>query len=288
MKIRTKLALLLCAALVATTLASTVLQVQLTVRQLERQARWQALEAAQNIKVDLEKDITIDSDEEDISEELKAWSRRHQVAIELAFNDEQDATVSFSLGLQEAEPKIKSTPRPSRKRPAVRRDEIRRALTDHGDTARAPSARLVEPMWRTPDRSDSPAWAALVGSQPPPRKPPKAFVVDVRDEPQRQARAWAAQVELTQPRRGLLTVRVSMDQADRVAKNLTLVSAGVGGTATLLLLVISVLIANRIVGRPVAELASAMRIVGGGDLSRRVAERGLRRDRDAGRAASTP
>ncbi len=55
--------------------------------------------------LDLEKNLTVDADEDEISEQLKYQQRRHRnvVNLELTFNDEEDATVSYTLGFQEEE-----------------------------------------------------------------------------------------------------------------------------------------------------------------------------------------
>jgi signal transduction histidine kinase len=271
LKVWTKLALLLSAALIVTTVASTAMQVIWTTNVLEKQASKQATAAAEDIKADLEKSIKDDTDSDDIAEILKDEQRRHRVAtIELIFDDAEDATVSFSLGFQEEEPKIKKTQRPVKKKAGVRRDEIRRALSDHGESLRPPVERVVEAMWRTPERGESPAWSQLAASVPPPKRPPRAFLVDLREEEQRRARAMKAEVELVAPRHALLRVSLSLDAADRLATIEKIVSATVTGTALLLLLLVTAYIANRIVGRPVTEIADAMSTVGEGDLSRRV------------------
>ena len=274
MKIRTKVILLLSAGLIATTLASTLLQVFWTNNVLEREAKTQAEDSARDIQADLEKTLKEDSDADDISDALKEELRFHpHVAnIEVKYEGDEDTT-SFTLGFREEEPRIKSTPHPARKRPAVRRDEVRRALSDHGESSRPPAFRQVDPLWRTPDRYDSPEWAHLAARLPAqPRRPIKAFLVEQPDESQRQQRAAEAQVELTKPRRGILTARVSLEPAERLVRYEKIISATVTGAVLLLLLLGTTYILNQIVGRPVSDLASAMRRVGEGDLSPRVVE----------------
>lgn len=279
MKIRTKLVLLLCAALVVTTVASTVIQVRWTREALEAQTEQQATETAVDIAADLERNIKEDWDEDDISERLKYEVRRHRTLanIELTIDsDEEDTTVSYHLGFQEEEPNIKSTSRPVKKPPPPKREEARRALIEHGENDRPPGERGVEPMWRTSKHPPSATWARLAAHLPPPvRRASKALLVDLRDQAERQGRALevSVPVSLAGPRRGLLTVRLSLDSADRLAHIEKVVSASVTGTALLLLMIVTALIANRIVGKPVEELAGAMRGVEEGDLGARVEER---------------
>ena len=276
MKIRTKLVLLLCAALVVTTIVSTYLQVIWTRDALEDQASDQARADAVDTAKDLQAHITSDSDADEISDLLKEEVRRHRAvaSMEFTFNSDENTTVSVDLRAIDAEANVKSTARPPKRKPAVRRDEIRRALSEHGESSRPPGDRTVEPLWRTPDRSDSPLWARLSLTVPPPKPQPKGpFLVESQDEQHRQGRFFETSVPVVGARRGQLTVRVSLEIIDRLARIEKVVSAGVTGSAVLILILVTAFIANRIVGRPVAELAGAMRGVEGGDLSRRVLAR---------------
>src|SRR5258708_2317991 len=51
-----------------------------------------------------------------------------------------------------------------------RRDEARSAYYDHGESARAPGSRAIEPGWRTPDKPSTDRWPARA-TQPAPVKP---------------------------------------------------------------------------------------------------------------------
>jgi signal transduction histidine kinase len=127
-------------------------------------------------------------------------------------------------------------------------------------------------MWRTPDRADSAGWFRL--HPPPARKPPKAFLVDTRDEAHRaqQSLEVSVPVDLEGPRHGQLTLRVSLESIERLIRIEQFVAAAVTGTALLLVLIVALITMERLVGRPVEDLARAMRGVEGGDLRVRVAE----------------
>ena len=72
------------------------------------------------------------------------------------------------------------------------------------------------------------------------------------------------------PRKGLLAVRVSMAPIDALIRTEEVASVAVTGAALLVLIIVVSIVAQRVVGRPVAELESAMRVVEGGDLTARV------------------
>jgi signal transduction histidine kinase len=274
-KIRTKLVLLLSAALVATMVASTWARVRWTRQRLEQQALEQAKETASAIAADLEQHIKEDSDDDDISERLKFELRRHPSVsnVEFSFDSDEDTTVNFHLAFTEEEPRIQHTPRPQRKiRPAPqRRDDARRALADHGESERAPGDRMAEPLWRTPDRPESSRWAQLAARPPPAAKrPPKAFLVDLRGEAQKQgvrSLEVSAPVDPEGPRHGQLMARFSLRLIDEVIANEERVSALVTGVVLILLMIIAAVIVDRVVAAPVRELAEAMRRVEGGGLA---------------------
>lgn len=282
MKIRTKLVLLLSAALSVTMAAATWLRISWTRETLDARAHAQADETAVAIAADLEQNISDDTDEEEISERLKYQQRKHRAVdkIELTFNTDEETTVSFQLEVAEEDPHIERTPRPhgrQRLAAAVRRDELRHALGDHGDVMRAPADRLSEPLWRTPERGVSSRWWRLAPRQTQPRRPTRPIVVDIRDPARRGERYLQVSqpVDPEGPRRGQVVVWFSVGDIDRLIRTEQVVSAVFTGAAVLLLMFLAALIVERVVGRPVAELTRAMREVEGGDLSRRVVVRGV-------------
>src|SRR5690606_26729267 len=110
---------------------------------------------------------------------------------ELTFDSDEETTVSYNLDFKAEEPDIKSVAKPQRPRRApVRRDDVRRALFDQGLPFHAPGDRGVEPLWRTPDRPDSTRWARLAQTAAPPKRPPRAVLVDLRGEPERQGQRY--------------------------------------------------------------------------------------------------
>ena len=282
MRIRTKLVLVLTAVLVVTTVASAALRLVLLRDRLETRAKAQARETATDIAADLERQIKDDWDDDDIAERLKFALRRHpSVAnIEFSFDSDEETTVNFHLDFAAEEAQVKRTPRPARKAKAqaVVRHENRRALYDHGDSLRRPGERTVEPMWRTPDRPESSRWAVLAPRPAPPPKASRPLLVDLRSEAERQGQRryldLTAAVDPEGPRRGQLKARVSLEAIDSLIRQDQTVTAVASSSTLLLLVLLAALIADRIVGRPVGELTLAMRRVGEGDLSRRVAARG--------------
>src|SRR6185436_11186866 len=115
--------------------------------------------------------------------------RRHRTVdkVEFTLDRDEDTTLSFHLEFQQEYPEIKRKSRPAKKHlpPAQRRDQLRRALLDHGGSARPPDERLSEPLWRTPERAPSSRWSRL-DPRPPPPKATRPIVVDIRDEEQKR------------------------------------------------------------------------------------------------------
>jgi two-component system NtrC family sensor kinase len=285
-KIRTKLVLLLSAALVATIVTSTWLRIHLTRDRLEQRARQQATETAADIAADLEKDIKEDSDDDFVSERLRFELRRHpSVAnLEFSYDSDEETRTDIRIGVTRETPEIKHTPRPEKKLRAglQLRQDVRRSLYDHGESSRRPGERAVEPLWRTPDRVDSTRFAQLATRpQPAAHRASKPILVDLRNEAERHGGRYFAvstPVDPEGPRRGQINVRVSLQSVDDLIRDEETVSAMVTGAVLVLLMLITTVIIERVVGRPVAELARAMRFVEGAGLSEieapRVAERG--------------
>ena len=274
-KIRSKLVLLLSAALVVTMVTSTWLRIRLTRDRLEQRAREQATETAVDIAADLEKDIKEDSDDDFVSDRLGYELRRHRSVanIEFSYDSDEDTRTAIQVGAARDRPEIKHTPRPPRKmRSGTQlRQDTRRSLYDHGDSARRPGERAIEPLWRTPDRIESTRWHEL-GARPSPaaHRVAKPILVDLRNEAERQGGRYfqvSAPVDPEGPRRGQINARVSLQLVDDLIRTEETVSAIVTGAVLVLLMLTTTLIIERVVGRPVAELALAMRVVEGAGLS---------------------
>ncbi len=285
MKLRTKLLLLLSAALVATIVTSTWLRIRLTRERLEQRARQQASETVADIAADLEKDIKEDSDDDFVSERLSFEARRHPSVANLEFSyfSDEETRTDIRIAARSETPEIKHTPRVERKlRSGIQlRQDIRRALWDHGGAMHRPGERTVEPLWRTPDRIESTRWAQLGARPPAARHPPKPILVDLRNEAERHGGRYfavSAPVDPEGPRRGQIDVRVSLQSVDDLIRDEETIGALVSIAVVLLLLTFTTITIQRVVGRPVEELARAMRVVEGAGLSEveapRVAERG--------------
>ncbi len=276
MKLRTKLVLLLSAALVVTMVTSTWLRIRWTRERLERHAKEQASETAVDIASDLEQHMRDDADDDDIAERLKFELQKHRSVANIEFSyDTDEETTSYVLIFTDEEPRIKKTPRPPHKsRPAnVTRYETRRAFYDHGESLRPPGERAIEPQWRTADRADSSRWAVLNARPPTPKKPRLPIVVGAVAG-QRYLDVPNVPVDPEGPRKGQLTVRVSLASIDALIRTEEVASVAVTGFAVLFLIVVVSVVAQRVVGRPVAELENAMRAVEAGDLGARVNVRG--------------
>jgi len=274
-KVRTKLTLLLTAALVVTMAVSTLLRIRWTKTQLEDQLDKSARETAELIAAELNKRLTPDKDGDEVAEELAKVKLRHPVVadIQLTFEIDDDTTSTFSLGSNMDEPQVAKRPRAPRARPApVRRDDARRAIYDHGESTRPPGARTVEPMWRTPDRPEPSRWPQTAAPHPAP-KVTRTFREGERGrQPVSEA---TAPIDPEGPRHGSILVSVSRDPIERIVRTEQISSGLITGGAVLILMVLTTVIVNRVVGRPVAELAGAMKRVEGGALDERVlAQRG--------------
>ncbi len=268
MKIRTKLVLLLSAALVVTMTVSTLLRIRWTRTRLETQLRNQAQDAADAIAADLTRQLTPDKDDEDISEELKKAMLRHPTVagIRLNFDTDEETTATFELPSKTVEPTVKKNPKEIRSRgPGARRDDARRALYDHGENSRRPLDRIAEPLWRTRDRLES--------SRLPVRPVPAQHAPHVFYEGRHGLYEAHASVEPTGPRHGELTVSVIKDPIEQLIRHETVSSILITGAAVGLLVLLATFIVARVVGRPVSELQLAMARVEGGALDERVEPR---------------
>jgi len=271
-KIRTKLVLLLSAALVVTMGVSTLLRIRWTRTRLEDQLRETAKDTAEAIAGELTKRLAPEMDQDEIVEELAKVKLRHPGAdLELALDTDEDTVSTFTYGSNMDEAQVAKHPKAARLRPvAQRRDDARRALYDHGESTRRPGARTVEPMWRTPDRPEPSRWPPRVA--PAPTQAPHVVARTFRESDRGRFPVFEvkAPVDPAGPRRGELTLWVTREPIERTVRTEKISSVLITGGAVLVLVLVSGLIVNRVVGKPVSELEAAMERVEGGALDERV------------------
>jgi len=270
MKIRTKLILLLSAALVVTMLVSTWLRIDFTRRRLEEQLKQSAQDTAVLIANDLSQRLHSEMDQDEINEQLKDEQRRHPGGdLVLYLDTDEDTVSSFALAQSMEEAKVDKKPRQvSKKPPAQRREEARRAYYDHGESTRPPGTRMVEALWRTPDKPDpGDRWPARV-VQTPPRKP--TITVEVKGTPGKILVEAKADVDPQGPMHGVLVVTKSDEPVAALVRAEEISSVLITGSAVILLMLLTAYIVNRVVGRPVGVLEVAMKRVEGGMLDERV------------------
>jgi signal transduction histidine kinase len=276
MKIRTKLVLLLSTALVVTTGFSTYLRLRWTRARLEERLLESARETADAISVELQKRLTPDTDsDERVGVELAEVMRRHPVVADLEWAPDSDEDVSktFSLAPSMDEPLVKKRPRNSHVRTdRVRREDLRRALYDHGQSTRLPGQRTIEPLWRTPDRMESSRWPsrAVSGFGSPSAQ---AHIVRAGSRGNQRVYEVRVPVDPDGPLRGELTIAVTREPIEQLIRTEKISSVLITGAAILVLVVLTTIIVNRVVGRPVSELEQAMTRVEGGALAERVEPR---------------
>jgi signal transduction histidine kinase len=273
LKVRTKLILLLSAALFVTMAVSTYLRIRWTRIRLETQLRESAKDTAEAIAADLTKRLTADKDGDEVADELAKVKLRHPVVadLQLTLDTDEDTTSTFSLPANTDEPQVAQRPRSARLRPLPqRRDDARRALWDHGESWRRPGSRAVEPMWRTPDRPDPSRWPHAIEPQPQPR-----VARTFREGERGRQPVYEVQIAVDPdgPRHGQLTIAVTREPIERIVRTEQISSMLITGGAVLLLMMITALIVNQVVAKPVTELELAMKRIEGGQLDQRVEAR---------------
>jgi signal transduction histidine kinase len=270
MKIRTKLILLLSAALIVTMLVSTWLRIRWTQRRLEDQLRQSAQDTAVIISNELSSRLRSEMDPDEIEQELKEAQRRHPGGdLVLNLDTDEDTVSSFALAQSMEDAKVDKKPRQlTKKSPPQRREEARRAYYDHGESTRPPGQRMLEPLWRTPDKPDPGDRWPLRSTQAPLRKP--ATTVEVKGTPGRILVRVRAPVDPPGPMHGELFVTKSDEPVASVVRAEEISSALITGSAVLLLMLFTAYVVNRVVGRPVSVLEAAMKRVEGGMLDERV------------------
>ncbi len=266
--LRTKLVLLLSAALVATFFVSTVLRIRWTRARLEAQLKQSANDIAVAIAADLAKHLTPDKDDDDISEELRAVKLRHPFAgsyIQLDWSPDDDVISTYTLPAEASETQV-AHHTIKNKGQTVRRDEARRALFDHGQTMLRPTNRSTEPPWRTPDRPPSSRWPSAGAVAPKPSG--HTF--------QQGIRGSNPVIEVSVPvdppgiGHGQLMVSMSREPVEDVIRAERNASVAIATIGLLVFVLITTLIVDRVVGRPVTAMQLAMQSVQGGALDARV------------------
>jgi two-component system, NtrC family, sensor kinase len=270
MKIRTKLILLLSAALIVTMLVSTWLRIDWTRRRLEEQLTQSAQDTAVAIANELTQRLRSEMDPDEIGEQLKDEQRRHPGGnLVLNLDTDEDTVSSFALGQSMEDAKVDKKPRQVAKRsPVQRREEARRAYYDHGESTRPPGQRMVEPMWRTPDKPDPSERWPMRSAQLLPHKP--AIKVSTQGAPGKIIVKVSAPVDPEGPMRGELIVTKSDEPVAQVVRAEEISSVLITGSAVALLMLFTAFVVNRVVGRPVSLLEAAMKRVEGGMLDERV------------------
>ncbi|HEY2746674.1 MAG TPA: HAMP domain-containing sensor histidine kinase [Polyangia bacterium] len=270
MKIRTKLILTLSAAVIVTMLVSTWLRIDWTRRRLEEQLKQSAQDTAVLIANELSKRLHSEMDTDEIQAELKEAQRRHPGAdLFLSLDTDEDTVSSFALGQSMEDAKIDKKPRPvAKKTPTQRREEARRAYYDHGESTRRPGRRMVEALWRTPDKPDPGDRWPPRAVQAPPRK--ATVTVEAKGTPGRIIVTAHALIDPPGPMHGDLIVTKSDEPVASVVRAEEISSVLITGSAVLLLMLFTAYTVNRVVGRPVSVLEAAMKRVEGGMLDERV------------------
>jgi two-component system NtrC family sensor kinase len=275
MKIRTKLILLLSAALVATMVLSTWLRIRWTRSRLEAQLRQSARDTAAVIAEDLAKRLRPEMAQDEVQELLKDAMRRHPGAdlVDLTLDTDEDDALSFSLATSMDEAQVNKRPRsPARqKSQQQRREDGRRAYYDHGESSRPPGLRAIEPLWRTPDKPapGNERWPPRT-IQPQPTRPPVSLRLAQEGARGRMVYEASAAVDPAGPRRGQLLLRKSDEPIAELVRTEELNSGLITGSAVIILMMITAFIVDRIVGQPVSLLEAAMKRVEGGSLDERV------------------
>ncbi len=262
MKVRTKLVLLLSSALVVTLALSTVATIELSRKRLEEQLRDSAQDTADAIASDLKSRLDSASTEDDISEELKTVKLVHRVDayIELALSSDEDTSV-FRLDLN-ANAVVSKKPKLSSKKEAkARLSEARRALYDHGESSRRSTLRDADPLWRTPDRPG--ALLAVQPVRPTVTRGPRTFREGLRGH--NPVYEIHRPFDLSDGRRGELTVSVLREPIDNLVRSESRYSAVIAGSTIFLFMLMTSLIVNRVVGKPVSRLEQAMKRVEAGE-----------------------
>lgn len=271
LSIRSKLIGLLSVLLLLVLVTSTIAGRVLLKRRVDEHMRREAEATAQDLATNLEDYLKHERSDEEVKARLEALRGRHRIFdLSLIIDSESGDKVQIVLP-QTGSAEISHPERPRHPRSdRVLAYESRRALSDRGQPSRPPLLRGVEPQWRLPDRGASSRWAQAF---PPPEAPlqKQSRSINTSEGSSQCQRCVTAVADLDPmgPQRGKLRVTVPLDRYDQVLRDQIGISALTALGALLVLLLSTVYIVNRVVARPVSELAQAMREVEGGNLQRR-------------------
>lgn len=284
MSLRTKLVGLLSALLLLVLVTSTLAGRYLMNGRVTAHMRAEAEATARDLAVSLEEYLKRERSDDEVKARLEEWRGRHRIFdLSLLIDNETGEPLQIVLpqsgGVEISHPERARTGGKARPERAVQYD-ARRALWDHGETTRPPTARLSEPQWRLPWRSTSTRWGQVFPTLPQAQR--RSRNIRTSQELSACERCFTAMVDLDLAglQRGRLRVTVPTDRYEQVLSDQLRISGLTALAALLVLLLTTAWIVNRVVAKPVSELALAMREVEQGNLQRRVA---TARDDEVGR-----
>ena len=274
MSLRTKLVGLLSALLLLVLVTSTLAGRYLMRGRVAAHMAAEAEATARDLAVSLEDYLKRERADDEVKARLEEWRGRHRIfELSLLLDNEAGEPLQILLpqsgGVEISHPERLRPVGKTRSERFLQYD-ARRSLWDHGDSTRAPTQRLGEPLWRLPWRSTSTRWGQVFPTLPQAQRRSR----NIRTSQDLSAcdRCFTATVDLDLSglQRGTLRVTVPTDRYDQVLSDQLRISALTALAALLVLLLTTAWIANRVVAKPVSELALAMREVEGGNLQRRV------------------
>ncbi len=273
MSLRVQIVLLLSAALLVTTAASSALEIKWTRLRLEKQLQETAQSTAEAIAGELRKRLPDTDSEDDVKEVLQAIKLRHAVVSDLQWAPDSDEEVAkiFSLKPDTEEAVVARHPRAQSVRvrnERQRREDARRALLDHGQSSRRPGTRVVEALLRTSGSVDPARWPTPAAPSVP--GPLQGRVVHTGERGKTPVYEVRVTVDADGGKHGDLTIALTREPIENLIRDEKISSTVITLAAMLLLVLLTLFIVDRVVGRPVSELGAAMKRVESGDLSPRV------------------
>jgi signal transduction histidine kinase len=270
--LRTRLIGLLSGLLLLVTLASTLGGMYILRRRVETSVMADAQAESKDIAYSLEDYLQSERSDDEVKEKLESLRRHHHLVARLAVSlvSEEGERVDLVLppgGDVEVSHSARAR-HPRGERALLYEGRI--ALSDHGDSLRPPALRGTEPLWRIEDRGPSSRWSRYVPVVPPPRS--RAISTREDQDTCRPQRCLTTHVSLDPigPQRGAVDVTVVVDRYSTVLRDQLRISAVTTLLALLFLLLFTAWTVNRVVVRPVSEMAQAMHEVEQGNLMRRV------------------
>jgi len=291
LSLRTKLVGLLSALLLLVLVTSTLAGRYLMNGRVTTHMRAEAEATARDLAVSLEEYLKRERSDDEVKARLEEWRGRHRIFdLSLLVDNEIGEPLQIVLpqsgGVEISHPERARSGGKTKPERAVQYD-ARRALWDHGESTRPPTSRFSEPQWRLPWRSTSTRWGQVFPTQPQAQR--RSRNIRTSQDPSACERCFTAVVDLDLAglQRGRLRVTVPTDRYEQVLSDQLRISGLTALAALLVLLLTTAWIVNRVVAKPVSDLALAMREVEQGNLQRRVV---TTRDDEVGRlgAASTP